>query len=76
MEYNSNVYVTISHTNCDSLGLGENHRKNNEGSVCILEFASVESIPSEVSAVILGTYTHQEALELVSTTEWVSETPM
>jgi hypothetical protein len=41
-----------------------------------LEFASVESIPSEVSSVILGTYTHQEALELVSTPEWVSEMPM
>jgi hypothetical protein len=75
MEYNSNVYVTISHTDCDSLGLGENHRKNNEGSVCILEFASVESIPSEVSAVILGTYTHQEALQLMEDVDWYKEIP-
>jgi len=75
MEYNSNVYVTISHTDCDNLGLGENHRKNNDGTVCILEFASADAIPSEVSSVIIGTYTHQQALELVSGTDWVSEMP-
>lgn len=72
MEYNSNVYLTIAHTDCESLGLGENHRKNNAGDVCILEYPSMDAIPSEVSAVLIQTYTHQEALALVGTTPWVS----
>jgi len=75
MEYNTNTYVTINHSDCDALGLGENHRKNNDGTICILEFAQSEEISAEFQAVILASYTHQEALELVAGSEWVSELP-
>ena len=73
MEYNSNTYLTIAHTDCELLGLGESHRKNNEGTICILEYPTVEAIPAEVAAVMLATYTHQEALALVETAEWKIE---
>jgi hypothetical protein len=75
MEYNNNTYVTIPHTECENLGLGENHRKNNDGTLCILEYSSVDAIPTEVSSVMVSTYTHQQALELVSGPEWTSEMP-
>jgi hypothetical protein len=75
MEYNNNVYVTINHLNCEALGLGENHRKSNDGNICILEYSSVESIPVEVTDHIIATYTHEAALELVSGPEWTSEMP-
>jgi hypothetical protein len=35
MEYNSNTYLTIAHTDCEALGLGEGHRTNNTGDICI-----------------------------------------
>jgi hypothetical protein len=76
MEYNDHTYITISHTDCETLNLGDGHRKNNDGSICILEFASVEAIPEDIAAVMLATYTHEEALELVSTSEWVQELPL
>ena len=76
MEYNDHTYITISHTDCETLNLGEGHRQNNDGSICILEFASVESIPEDIAAVMLATYTHEEALELVSSSEWVQELTM
>jgi len=76
MEYNNHTYITISHTDCEILNLGEGHRKNNDGSICILEFASIEAIPEDIAAVMLATYTHQEALELVSGPEWVTELPL
>jgi hypothetical protein len=76
MEYNSNTYLTISHTDCDALGLDGTHRQNNAGDTCILEYPTVGDIPSEVAAVLIQTYTHQEALALVATAEWVSELPM
>ena len=75
MEYNSNTYLTITHSDCDALGLGETHRTNNTGEICIMEFASVDAIPAEVAAVMLATYTHEQALALVATEEWVSEMP-
>lgn len=75
MEYNTNTYVTINHSDCEALGLGENHRTNNDGTIRILEFAQGEEISAEVQAVILANYTHQEALELVAGAEWVSELP-
>lgn len=75
MEYNSNTYLTIAHSDCDALGLGETHRQNNIGDTCIMEFASVDAIPEEIAAVMLATYTHQEALALVETAEWVNEMP-
>ena len=75
MEYNSNTYLTIAHSDCDALGLGETHRTSNDGSICIMEFASVDVIPAEVAAVMLATYTHEQALALVATAEWVSEMP-
>ena len=75
MEYNSNTYLTIAHTDCEALGLGETHRKNNAGDTCILEFASIDAIPAEITAVMLATYTHQEALALVATAEWARELP-
>ena len=73
MEYNSNTYLTIAHSDCDALGLGETHRTNNTGDICIMEFASVDAIPAEVAAVMLATYTHEQALALVATAEWVKE---
>ena len=76
MEYNSNIYVTISHNACETLGLGENHRKSNDGSICIVEYPSMEAIPQEVQDVLIETLTHQQALEMVSGTEWTSELPM
>lgn len=76
MEYNSNTYLTIAHTDCELLGLGDTHRQNNAGDTCILEYPTVESIPAEVASVLIQTYTHQEALALVETAEWVNELPM
>jgi len=76
MEYNSNTYLTITHSNCEALDLGNGHRKNNTGEICILEFASVDAIPEEVAALMLATYTHEQALELVAGSEWVSELPI
>ena len=75
MEYNDHTYITISHTDCELLNLGEGHRTNNTGEICILEFASIDAIPEEIAAVMLATYTHQEALALVETAEWVQEMP-
>ena len=76
MEYNDHTYITISHTDCETLNLGEGHRQNNTGDICILEFASIDAIPEDIAAVMLATYTHEEALGLVSTSEWVQELPM
>ena len=73
MEYNTNTYLTILHTDCEALNLTGNHRTTNDGTVCILEYPTLEAIPAEVAAVIIQTYTHQEALELVAGAEWVSE---
>jgi hypothetical protein len=73
MEYNTNTYITIAHTTCEALGLGESHRKNNEGTICILEFPQGETIPTEIAEHVIDTYTHQEALALVETAEWVRE---
>jgi len=73
MEYNSNTYITIAHTDCEALGLDGTHRQNNAGDTCILEFASTDAIPSEIAAVMIQTYTHQEALALVATAEWMNE---
>ena len=75
MEYNSNIYVTISHNACETLGLGEDHRTSNDGSICIIEFASMEEIPQEVQNVLIECHTHQQALELVAGEEWTSELP-
>jgi len=75
MEYNTNTYITIAHTTCEALNLGESHRKNNEGTICILEFPQGETISTEISEHVIDTYTHQEALALVTTAEWVSERP-
>ena len=76
MEYNDHTYVTISHNDCEILNLGEGHRTSNDGSICILEFASIDAIPAEIAAVMIQTYNHQEALELVAGTEWVAELPL
>jgi hypothetical protein len=75
MEYNTNTYITIAHTTCEALNLGENHRKNNEGTICILEFPQGEIMPTEIAEHVIDTYTHQEALALVATEEWVRELP-
>lgn len=76
MEYNSNTYITIAHSDCEALGLDGTHRRNNTGEICILEFASVDAIPEEVASLMLVTYTHEEALALVAGSEWVSEMPI
>ena len=75
MEYNSNIYVTISHNSCETLNLGEGHRTSNDGSICILEYNSMEAIPQEVQDVLIETLTHEQALELVATEEWTSQLP-
>lgn len=75
MEYNTNTYITIAHTTCEALGLDGNHRMNNEQTICILEFGEGEVIPQDIQDNLIDTYTHQEALELVSGPEWTSELP-
>ena len=75
MEYNNHTYITISHTDCETLNLGEGHRQNNTGDTCIMEFASTDAIPEEIAAAMLATYTHEQALALVATAEWVKEMP-
>ena len=75
MEYNDHTYITISHTDCETLNLGEGHRTSNDGSICIMEFASTDVIPEEIAAVMLATYTHEQALALVAGAEWVKEMP-
>ena len=75
MEYNTNTYITIAHTTCEALGLEGTHRMNNEQTICILEFGEGEIIPSEIQDNLIDTYTHQQALELVVTPEWISERP-
>jgi hypothetical protein len=57
------------------LGLEGNHRMNNEQTICILEFGEGEIIPQDIQDNLIDTYTHQEALELVSGPEWTSELP-
>jgi mannose-6-phosphate isomerase-like protein (cupin superfamily) len=76
MEYNSNIYVTISHNACVTLNLGDNHRTSNDGSICIIEYTSTEEIPQEVQDVLIESLTHQQALEMVSTEEWTSQLPV
>ncbi len=76
MEYNSNIYVTISHNSCETLGLGADHRTSNDGSICIVEYSSMEAIPQEVQDVLIEALTHQEALELVAGADWTSELPI
>jgi hypothetical protein len=76
MEYNTNTYITIAHSTCEALNLGETHRKNNEGTICILEFPQGETIPTEIAEHLIDTYTHQQDLELVATDDWVSERPL
>jgi hypothetical protein len=76
MEYNSNIYVTISHNACETLNLGDNHRTSNDGSICIIEYTSTEEIPQEVQDVLIESLTHQQALEMVSTEEWTSQLPV
>ena len=75
MEYNTNTYITIAHTTCEALGLDGNHRVNNEQTICVLEFGEGEIIPQDIQDNLIDTYTHQEALELVSGPEWTSELP-
>jgi len=75
MEYNDHTYVTISHDDCETLNLGDGHRTSNDGSICILEFASIDAIPEDIAAVMLTTYTHEQALALVAGAEWTQEMP-
>jgi hypothetical protein len=75
MEYNKNTYITIAHTTCDALGLNGNHRMNNEQTICILGFGENELIPQDIQDNLIDTYTHQQALELVSGPEWTIELP-
>lgn len=75
MEYNTNTYITIAHTTCEALGLEGTHRMNNEQTICILEFGEGETIPTEITEHIIDTYTHQEALTLVSTPDWILDRP-
>ena len=76
MEYNTNTYITIAHTTCEALGLDGNHRMNNEQTICILEFGEGETIPQDIQDNLIDTYTHQEALALVSGEEWTQEFPI
>ena len=75
MEYNNNVYLTISHDDCIALNLDGNHRTNNDDSICIMEYPTMEAIPQEVSDVLIATYTHEEALALVEQADWITDSP-
>jgi hypothetical protein len=41
-----------------------------------MEYPTTDAIPTEVAALMLATYTHEEALALVAGSEWVSELPL
>lgn len=73
MEYNNNTYITIAHTTCEALGLEDACRINNNHTIYILGFREGEIIPQDIQDNLIDTYTHQQALELVSGPEWTSE---
>lgn len=76
MEYNNNVYLTISVANFTFLELEGTPRTNNDNTICILEYPTVESIPSEVSELLIQTYTHEEILAEIENPSWITELPM
>jgi len=70
MEYNDNIYVTILTINAVALGVSENKRKSNDGSITILEYSKDEIIPQNILNVVINTMTHQEALQLIISDSW------
>jgi hypothetical protein len=72
MEYNNSTYITLLTTHAELLGISENNRKSNNGTITIIEYSENETIPQEVINVVINTMTHQQALELVETNEWKS----
>jgi hypothetical protein len=76
MIYNNNTYITLLTANAIALGMSEHKRKSNDGLLTILEFHENETIPQNVLNVVINTMTHQQALGLVDTNEWKSNSTM
>lgn len=70
MEYNQHTYVTILKSTCDTLGIEGNFRINNDKTIYILDFPEYEIIPENIQSNAINTYTHQQALALVSGEDW------
>lgn len=75
MDYNSNTYITLLTTDAVSLGISDNNRKSNDGTITILEYHTDEIIEQNVINVVINTMTHQQALNLVEANEWKSNFP-
>jgi len=73
MEYNTHTYITILHSDCELLGLGEGHRTNNDNTICVLEFDNINIIPWPIYNKMIQSYTHQEILALVDGVDWIGE---
>ena len=71
MEYNNSTYITLLTTDAEALGISENNRKSNDGTITIVEYSENETIPQEVIDVVINSLTHQHAIELVDGAEWV-----
>ena len=71
MEYNNSTYVTLLTSHAELLGISENNRKSNDGTITIVEYGENETIPQEVVDLVINTLTHQQALDLVESVEWV-----
>ena len=76
MDYNNNTYVTILTSDAILLGVNENKRKSNDENQTILEFHENQTIPQDVLNVVISTMTHQQALELMSTSNWLKTMPL
>jgi hypothetical protein len=70
--YNNSTYITLLTTHAELLGISENNRKSNNGTITIVEYGENETIPQEVIDVVINTLTHQEAIDLVDDVEWVN----
>lgn len=76
MDYNNNTYVTILTSDAILLGVNENKRKSNDENQMILEFHENQTIPQQILNVVISTMTHQEALSLMDTSNWLKTMPI
>lgn len=72
MEYNNNIYIVIETIYYPEI---ENHRTNNYLTKVIVEYSSIDEIPSNIQSLALSINTHQEILSIVNQSEWISELP-
>jgi len=68
--YNNSTYVTLAAINEQLLSISEGNRKSIDGTLTIVEYSEDETIPQEVLDVVISSLTHQQAVDLVETTEW------